>query len=249
VKSDRADLRSTLLIVASVFVIAVALVPPVESAVPASRKCAAAKAKVTAAKASAKLACQRTAITKGIDVDPNCVAKVEANFAKAFAAIEAKGGCVTMGDAGDLEATVDGFVDDVIAALVPEGGFPTPTPTVAGTPGPTATPQPTPTCAGPLTHSNGLGQDYLDCAPLGTPGDPSTYDVFMAREAAGVSTIAAKGSGAVTCSSGDGAASCIAKRSKTECAIWCYTESIAGFVHDNPTTACQCPTTSDPTWN
>ena len=200
-------------------------------------------------KASAKLACQRTAVTKGIDVDPNCLAKAEANFAKAFAAIEAKGGCVTTGDADDLEGTVDGFVGDVVTALVPDTLFATPTPTVVGTPVPTTTPAPTPTCDSRLMHSNGLGQDYLDCAPLGTPGDPSTYNVFMATEAAGASTIAAKTSSAVTCGSGDGAASCLARRSRTECAIWCYTESIAGFVHDNASTACRCPTTSDPAWN
>lgn len=35
-----------------------------------------------------------------------------------------------------------------------------------------------------LDHSNGFGQTYQDCAPLGTPGDPATYTQHMAVEAA-----------------------------------------------------------------
>jgi len=228
-----------------------ALVAPGWSAVSPARKCAAAKAKATAAKASAKVACYRTAITKNVDVDPDCLAKAEAKFAKAFATLEAKGGCATSNDAGDLEATVDAFVDDVVTALVPNGGFPTPTPSAAGTPGPTATPAPTPTCASPLTHSDGLGDTYLDCSPLGTPGDATTYTVLMATEARDAWPMGPSQNRAQLCGAPASAAACVVKRTTTDCAVWCYSGAVAGYVRavTGGKGVCQCPTTTDPAWN
>lgn len=35
-----------------------------------------------------------------------------------------------------------------------------------------------------VQHSNGLGQSYFDCNPLGLPGNPSTYNISMAVAAA-----------------------------------------------------------------
>ena len=44
----------------------------------------------------------------------------------------------------------------------------------------------TPACCGSAcqtTHSNGLGNGYFDCFPLGAPGNASTYNATMASEA------------------------------------------------------------------
>ncbi|HEX9437184.1 MAG TPA: hypothetical protein VGA16_08525, partial [Candidatus Limnocylindria bacterium] len=56
--------------------------------------------------------------------------------------------------------------------------------TLACIPAPTPTPTPTPTPVGAIVHSNGLGGTYLYPAPLGTPGDASTYTQQMAMAAA-----------------------------------------------------------------
>ncbi len=241
---------SAYLTLAIVLAIVVALVTRVEGAVPASRKCAAAKVKATASKAAAKLACHRRAILKGIDVDPTCLANAEAKFTKDFDAHDAKGGLITTGDADDLEATVDGFAGDVVTALAPEAIFATPTPTIVGTPGPTATPEPTPTCDSPLSHSNGLGQTYLDCHPLGTPGDGATYSLSMATEAR-AAWLGLKVNGTFTCGTGPDAAACIFQRDPSQCAMWCYTNTVAGYVRLNVAKggACQCPSSSDLPWN
>src|SRR5262245_29173354 len=80
-------------------------------------KCAASKANASAKYASAELLCQATAATKGVSVDPECIEKAENAFDKAFAKAEQKGGCVTTGDVDVLDATADGFADDVLAEL------------------------------------------------------------------------------------------------------------------------------------
>ncbi len=241
----RLDRSPALIVAAVVLLVGVAFVASVESGVTPARKCAAAKVKAAAAKAAAKLACHRKAITKGVEPDDTCLADAEAKFAKAFAAIEAKGGCVTTDDADAVESTVDDFVDQVVTAVAPDAVFVTPTPTM---PGPTSTPAPTPTCVTPLTHSNGVGNDYLDCGALGTPGDASTYTVFMATEARDAWPIGPSTTRDLTC--GDGAtAACTSKRTKGACGIWCYSGALAGFVHASTDRFCVCPTTADPTWN
>jgi hypothetical protein len=106
------------------------------------------KMKLAAAgkKAAAKLKCAAKAAGKGQLADATCLAKAEEKYAKAWQKAEDKGGCVTTGDAGDLEAVVDGdCVDPVIAALP----VPTPTPTPTATPPPAATPTVTATATGP----------------------------------------------------------------------------------------------------
>ena len=41
------------------------------------------------------------------------------------------------------------------------------------------------TCAGqaPPAHTNGLGQAYFSCSPLGTPGNQATYNAALAQAA------------------------------------------------------------------
>lgn len=92
-------------------------------------------------------------------------------------------------------------------------------------------------------HRNGLGQSYYDCAPLGTPTVETTYDITMANEAA-LAWGQTGGTLGVTC----GTATCVGfltTGSPADCAVWCYTSTLAGYVghSSTPTTACQtvCP--------
>jgi plastocyanin len=87
---------------------------------PAS-KCAATKIKTTAKKAAAKLGCYAKAVGKGVGVDSICLMKAEQKFGAAFGKAETKGGCVTSGDMGAIESTVDGFVANAVGVL-PDGG-------------------------------------------------------------------------------------------------------------------------------
>jgi hypothetical protein len=79
--------------------------------------CAAAKLRAAAKKASTKIACHRKAVLSGTTVDDACIARAEDRFVRAFAAAEARGGCVTAMDAADVEAAVDQFVADLLARL------------------------------------------------------------------------------------------------------------------------------------
>ena len=84
-----------------------------------AQKCSASKIKATSKKASAKLKCHEKAILKGVSVDPLCLTKAEEKFTDAFAKAQEKGECVTTGDTASVEALVDDFVDDAVAALNP----------------------------------------------------------------------------------------------------------------------------------
>lgn len=81
------------------------------------QKCAAAKVRASGKKALKKLKCHATAIMRDDPVDPACLARAEQKFVEAFAKAELEGGCATTGDAAALEAMVDVFVGDVVAAL------------------------------------------------------------------------------------------------------------------------------------
>lgn len=90
-----------------------------------AQRCAAAKLKAASKKAAAKLVCHKKAFLKGIPVDSLCLAKAEDKYLTAFAKAEAKGGCATVGDAAAVEALVDTFVGDAVAALKPPVSFAT----------------------------------------------------------------------------------------------------------------------------
>jgi hypothetical protein len=98
-------------------------------------------------------------------------------------------------------------------------------------------------------HSNGLGQSYVDAAPLGTPGNPATYASSMANAAANAwPTSGTIASG--QCGSGVAASQHVRKQTQTSCAVWVYSKPLAGHVHLNTANNnCLCPTTSDPVWN
>lgn len=76
--------------------------------------CAGKKLAATGVKARGKLRCQALAAKKGTALDPACMARVERRFTNAFTRLDAKGGCLTFGDAAIVEADVDAFV---VAAL------------------------------------------------------------------------------------------------------------------------------------
>jgi hypothetical protein len=105
--------------------LAVAAASVAEAGPTPAQKCTGSKLKATGKKAAAKLKCHEKAVKKGVAADPDCLAKAEEKFADAFAKAEAKGGCLTTGDAGSVEGLVDTFVDDAVAALDPPVSFAT----------------------------------------------------------------------------------------------------------------------------
>lgn len=96
----------------------------------------------------------------------------------------------------------------------------------------------------PLTHSDGLGQTYLDCASLGQPGNASTYSMTMAQEAA--TAWGADVTGLYQCVGLPN--TCLGGESDAgDQRLWCFTGPLVG--HVNLTRAEGCPTVSSPTWN
>jgi hypothetical protein len=93
--------------------------------------CAAAKRKAAGKKVDGKLKCVAKATMKGMPVDALCLSKVETKFATAFAKAEAKGGCLTSGDAGAIEASVDACVA-TLRGLLGVPGTPPASPCTAG---------------------------------------------------------------------------------------------------------------------
>jgi hypothetical protein len=118
-------------------------------------------------------------------------------------------------------------------------------------------PPPPPSCT-PISHSAGYGTvQYQDCAALGTPGDPSTYTLQMATEAAQTtqegrfltwSVMPVPGCLGDTIGLGqmDGGDTLIY-------IIWAYSGPYAGHVISDVTDptgiAYACPLGTDPTWN
>lgn len=86
-------------------------------------KCAAAKIKAASKKAGCLLALASKEANKGQAADPAKIQKCKDAFTTAFAKLEAKGNCITTGDAASIEAGIDDYTADVGAALNP--GAPT----------------------------------------------------------------------------------------------------------------------------
>ncbi|HTQ42607.1 MAG TPA: hypothetical protein VMI75_07590 [Polyangiaceae bacterium] len=118
-------------------------------------------------------------------------------------------------------------------------------------------------CCGSLctgTHSDGIGQTYTSCVALGQPGNPATYTKAMAIDCLNADPITGGGVGTKTCPDPGGGTddcyynSCSGSTCPTgvtaECGVWCYTGGLAGYVKlTGGSTTCNCPTTSDATWN
>jgi hypothetical protein len=107
----------------------------------------------------------------------------------------------------------------------------------------------TPSCCGAAcqtSHSNGLGQRYYDCNPLGIPGNPSTYKLSMAQAALMAWPVTGT-DGIISCGVG---LSAVYREDASSCAVWVYTGALAGYVRlSTGASSCSCPTTSDRTWN
>jgi hypothetical protein len=87
-------------------------------------------------------------------------------------------------------------------------------------------------------HSNGLGQPYFACAPLGT----------LSRESALLAAAAWSPSGGSDLDLVPG--SCLARQRATDCATWCYLGVLAGRVRLNTVSSqCLIPDTLSPTWD
>ena len=97
--------------------LAVLLVGAPSGAAPDARLCAIRKLEAASRKSAARLTCYERAIAAGAPVDPLCLAKADAKFAAAFVRAEARGGCVTTGDVGSVETTVDTCVANLVSAL------------------------------------------------------------------------------------------------------------------------------------
>jgi hypothetical protein len=96
-----------------------------------------------------------------------------------------------------------------------------------------------------FVHSNGAGQSYTDCGnPLGTPGNPATYNLSMAQEAA--RAFSPNGTpGSVSCN-GAAAISVVGNGLGTV-GVWVYQGPLAGSMVISPLAAC--PTQLSTTWN
>jgi hypothetical protein len=104
------------LLVALLVTLAAVGAPRLARAVGTPARCAARKMKETGKKAGRKLTCWSKEVAKPGTYDA-CAAKAEVKFAAAFALAEFRGGCLSFGDAGALEAKVDAFVNNVVGAL------------------------------------------------------------------------------------------------------------------------------------
>lgn len=86
----------------------------------AAQRCASSKIKAAAKKSACLLSLDARQAT-GVAVDPAkvqaCKNRLEDPAIGAFARAEAKGGCLTTGDAAPMETKIDAFVDDIVTAL------------------------------------------------------------------------------------------------------------------------------------
>lgn len=124
-------------VVALLVVFAAALPTPATAGAATAERCAATKLGAAGRKTNGLLGCQAQAVQRGAAVDPACVARVVDKFAAAWARIEARGACATVGDLENVEAQVDALVASLAAALSPT------TTTTSTTTTPTSTCPPT----------------------------------------------------------------------------------------------------------
>src|SRR5262245_54681406 len=82
-------------------------------------RCAGKKLKASRMKTAKLLVCHKRAIQQGTKPLITCLGKEPVKFDDRFAAAEEGTDCLTSGDAAATETTIDGFVDDMVAALRP----------------------------------------------------------------------------------------------------------------------------------
>lgn len=106
-----------------VLVVAVSLLGavPTHGQVTPADKCAAGKMKAAAKKAACELLIDAKGAVKGGTPD---YSKCADKFAAAFAKLEARGGCATVGDAASIENSTDAYVADTFSNLAnPNSGW------------------------------------------------------------------------------------------------------------------------------
>ena len=84
----------------------------------AAVKCSTGKQKAAVKKIGSKLKCHQKANAAGLPVDQACLAKAEAKFSDTVTKIDAKGGCIVIGDEAVIEQAADVCVD-AIRGLTP----------------------------------------------------------------------------------------------------------------------------------
>jgi len=94
-----------------------AATPSALANVSGAQRCSVAKLKAAVKKAAGQGACQEKAIKNAVTVDSGCLAAAGTRFSLAFQEAEAHGGCLTTGDAGNVENQVDALGVDLVNAL------------------------------------------------------------------------------------------------------------------------------------
>jgi hypothetical protein len=79
--------------------------------------CAAQKLQAAREKAEGKLICHASSVKSGTPADADCLQVKEQKFSKKFSGAETRYPCNTTGDEAAIEARVDGFVQQIVAAL------------------------------------------------------------------------------------------------------------------------------------
>jgi len=102
-------------------VFALTAVAALSAAAQTGPKCSGAKQKAAGKKAGALLGCYSKAATKAVALDAACVMKADGKFTTAFGKSEAKGGCVTTGDAAAIEGKIDACAADINDDLYTSG--------------------------------------------------------------------------------------------------------------------------------
>lgn len=112
--------------------------------------------------------------------------------------------------------------------------------------GDTGTPPP-PTDGGPCTHSDGIGQTYQDCAPLGTYNSTTAYEACAAYSGStGVCSPTPR------CPAVPAMANSVCYLHAGMCACWDFSGASVGHVSRTTETVngCTvCTTSTDPTWD
>jgi hypothetical protein len=100
-----------------------------------------------------------------------------------------------------------------------------------------------PACDGgcPTMHSNGLGQSFYDCLPLGTITMAQAFEACLAL----TGDAGACANDPVTCGAGDQ----VCTTASSDCACWRYNGTNAGKVGRSGSATCACLGSSAPAWN
>jgi hypothetical protein len=99
----------------------------------------------------------------------------------------------------------------------------------------------------PPAHVNGLGQVFNDCAPLGVPGNATTYTEAMAQQAR--AAWPDSGSDLPFTYGPTFAWLALGRQTPKSCAVWAYTGEMAGRVFLNTeNNKCYPPGAAEPVW-